>query len=288
MSADIRPGPGEMSASEAWEYAHDIERDSSKDERRITTWLIDLEGPRGQGADDEREARRRREVKLAQERVGRSDEDRMRWLLRFRSRDLADLSARDWLDLLFEILAFAAPPLARFVPCEIYLVEGEIKLDLLELRNLHAWVHSGLRGLRESPYVVEDENGVASDAPREWLVDGNVEHRFTWVNDRLVDQPSGDSGSVHNRFKAQVAGVVSRQADRIRLCQDRNCAKLFLAHKRQTYCNAKCSQKNRTRKYRARYPERISDQRHNAYVREKRQDAPNVKVARHPRKKAKP
>jgi hypothetical protein len=288
MSSDKWPEPGEMSASEEREYALDIERDSSRDERRVTTWRIDLEGPSDLGADDEREAWRRREVRLAQDRVGNSDEDRMQWLLRFGSRDLTDLSAEEWSNLLFEILVFAAQPFDRFVLCEVFLVEGEIKLDYFELRTLHAWVQSGLRGLRESPYVIVDENNVASDAPREWRVGANVEYCFTWENDRLVDKGVGDSGSTTNRFKVQLANTFARQAYRIRLCQNRDCVKLFLAHKRQIYCSGKCSDIVRKRRQRKKHLERIRNQRRAAYEREqRRRHGPKVKVARRPQR-AKP
>ncbi len=286
MSSDKWPEPGEMSPSEEREYARDIERDSSKDERRTTTWRIDLERPSDQLSDYERDIRL--EVKSAQDRVGRSDEDRMHWLLRFGSRNLTNVSAEEWWNLLFEILVFAAQPFDRFVVCEVFWMGGEIKLDLVELWRLHAWVQSGLSGLRESPYVIVDEHDIASDGPRQWRVDVNLEHCFTWENDRLVDKPVGDSGSTINRFKVQVANTFARQAYRIRLCQNRDCVKLFLAHKRQIYCGGKCSDVVRKRKQREKHPERIRNQRRAAYVREKqRLHGPKVKVERRPRK-AKP
>jgi hypothetical protein len=51
--------------------------------------LIDLDGPTGQEGElsgvDQRNRELRRLLREAQERVGKSDEDRMRWLLRFAS-----------------------------------------------------------------------------------------------------------------------------------------------------------------------------------------------------------
>jgi len=269
MTSKIRPG--EMSPGDEWASAQDTERDSRRDDERVDTWLIDLKGPSSEGAEldsfEARERELRRELKLAQVRVGRSDEHRMRWLLRF-----AALGAENSEDLRYEILTFAVPPSARFVPCEVYATSGELDLGI---GNFLQWLRSGLDTLKE---------GFLHGHPVDWSVNAPGSHHFTWRNGRLLDKPSIDDGILtEDRFKAQVCSVLTSQGHRIRFC--RKCAKLFLGQRRQAYCDPKCSQITRTKRYRERHPEKIRDQRHEAHVRKQQQHyGPKVKVARRPRK----
>jgi hypothetical protein len=268
--------PGGRSPSAPWDHAHDTERDSQGDDWRVVRWLIDLEdvdsdeGP--ESSSTEREKDLRRELRLAQNRVGSSGEDRLRWLLRFASASPAFSEEQ----LQCEILAFTVAPAARFVPCEAYVTRDEIALHPNEL---HLWVQSGLLGLKRS---------IKEGSPFQWSVRAQESHHFSWLNGRLVDQPSVDDGELGgDRFKAQVCNILVREGFRVRLCQ--NCDRFFVGYKRQTYCTPKCSNIKRTKRYRERHPERIPEQRHKAHVRKQQRlhGRPNVKVGRRPRR-AKP
>jgi len=272
MTSKKRPGAGEISPSGEREYALDIERDSLRDDWRTLTWLIDLDSPMSQDPGlsrfKQRERELRRRLRTAQERVGRSDEDRMRWLFHF-----ASLQAAAVEDLQCEIFAFAVPSTTRLIPVDVYATSGEI--NLFPEGFLH-WVCSGLGELK---------NSLVEGRPVEWSVNIQLSHRFTWLNGRLVDQPRVDEeGLTFERFKAQVCNVLNGQGHRVRLCQ--NCTELFVGRKRQTYCTAKCSQIKRTKGYRERHPDRIREQRHEAHVRQQqRRHGPKVKVTRHQRKR---
>jgi hypothetical protein len=271
MTPNYGPGRDEM---EEWDYL-DIERHARRDDERILKCVIDLDGPTDQEGELSGLEQRNRALRLllrqAQKRVGKSDEDRLRWLLRFTSP--TDEQLEDPLeDLQCEIFAFAVPPKARFVPCDVYWTTGELVFFPIEL---YAWVRSGLHGLKDS--IVEGR-------PFEWSVNAHRSHHFTWLDGRLVDRPSVDELDLtEDRFKAQVCSVLISQGHRVRLCQ--NCDRFFVGHKRQTYCTAKCSNIKRTKRYRERHPERIPEQRRKAHVRkQQRRYGPKVKVARRRRK----
>jgi hypothetical protein len=265
------PGPDEMSPREEREYAHDIERDARRDDERVVKWLIDLDDPTGQHAElssvEQREGELRRKLREAQERVGKSDEDRMRWLFHLAASRGGELEDRQC-----EIFAFAVPPNARFVPCDVYATTGELSLYPAEL---YAWVGAGLDGLKDS--IVEGR-------PFEWSVNAQESHHFTWLNGELVDRPSVDAPELtRDRFKVQVCNVLISQGQRVRLCQ--NCGKFFVGRKRQAYCTTKCSQIKRTMRYRETHPDRIREQRHEAYARKQRERlGPRVRVRKRPRR----
>jgi hypothetical protein len=271
------PGPGEMSPDEALEYAYDDWRGTRRDDDHVEKCVIDLDGPTGQEGEPGGARRTLRELRRmlreAQERVGKSDEDRMRWLLRFASLRMEQLEDFQFEDFQCEILAFALPPAARFVPCDVHAMTGE-----LTNTGGHAWVRSGLDRLKDS--IVEGRSF-------EWSVDAHRSHHFTWLDGRLVDRPSVDELDLtEDRFKAQVCSVLISQGHRVRLCQ--NCDRFFVGHKRQTYCTAKCSNIKRTKRYRERHPERIPEQRRKAHVRKQQRlhgDKVNVRknVRRRPR-----
>jgi hypothetical protein len=65
------------------------------------------------------------------------------------------------------------------------------------------------------------------------------------------------------------------QGGRFRFCAQ--CARPFVARKRQTYCTPTCSQTLRTQKYRRAHPERVRESRRATYAR--RKDAPPNRAA---------
>src|SRR5215470_388639 len=204
------PGPEDLSPSEEWVYAHEIERESRKDDWRVVGFRIDLEEPADQEANDEWVAELRRSVRLAQERIGRSDEERVRWFLRFASLNEANLSEEERRRLESEVLAFTVSPLAHSVLCEVQLSEGDPRLVSLNVLELHRWAKSGLLTQGESA------------RPPVWTIDAHVSHHFTWLDKRLVPEPPADEvlaegDLTSDRFKAQVGNLLAGQGHRVRL-----------------------------------------------------------------------
>ncbi len=75
------------------------------------------------------------------------------------------------------------------------------------------------------------------------------------------------------QFIASAFDLVALEGGKIRRCARRDCEgrKLFLPHRRQTYCSKRCSTLERTRRFRTSPPKLASrnEQRRERYAREK-------------------
>jgi len=203
----------------------------------------------------------RRNVRLALDRMGASDESKARWLLSFAAVDLTRLLPGQRLDLGWEILAFVLPPSSEVmkVPVDRH---GEIQVPV---ESLHAWLHKGVRQLQgPSPSW-----RLSTRTTLELLRHGHRLYAVSWGGDDALTRA--------DRFEAEVARVLSSLRARFRFC--RNCGQPFIARKRQAYCRQTCSQTFRTRKYRAKDPDRAREQRRRAYEQSVREThGPNVRI----------
>jgi hypothetical protein len=89
-------------------------------------------------------------------------------------------------------------------------------------------------------------------------------------------------GDWWHRFYGAVCMFLVEAGPDLRVCANATCQRLFLRAKRQEYCERRCSQRERTQRFRAKRPGRVSDLRHQSYERRQRR-APgkrNVKVRR--------
>ncbi len=191
----------------------------------------------------------RNDFEQAWNRVGKTDEERARWLLDFAARDLSALSGADWLTLRWEVFGFLYPPSGGPPPFSTDDTPGEPSCSADQVRRMHRWLRSGLERLK----LGEGHSWAVSLAttPRLMMFGGRL---MTWPD---MDVPYTES------FKLKAYEALGRQARRFRLCT--RCHRPFLARKRQGYCTKKCSQMVRTTKYRAAHRQKVNALRMRAY-----------------------
>jgi hypothetical protein len=262
----------EPDESESYAQSYEWYINALREYDRELDELILAVGPGGESAGHSglrrNEDEALRNLRLAREKVGHSDESRARWLLQFANTELTRLLPGQRLDLEWEILAFAASP---FLEVSHFLVDHKGKIQV-PVDELHGFVRGGIR------YLAGEGDGTAqlSDGTPipTWMPEVGFRPRLVRIKDRLIV----DSGSdVSFSFKAAVVRVLTSQAERFRFC--RTCGQSFIARRRQVYCRPTCSQTFRTRKFRAKDPDQTRAKRREAYERlRKKKIGPNVKI----------
>jgi hypothetical protein len=193
----------------------------------------------------------REDFEPAWSRVGKTDEERARWLLDFAARDLTALSAADWLTLRWDVFGFLYPPSGG--PPPFYsdaTPAGEPSCSENQVRIMHSWLRSGLECLTVS---------------HSWFFPIAATSRLLMLGDRLgtwfdvEDSP----GEYTNIFSLKAYEALAREAQRFRVCA--KCRRPFLARKRQAYCSKRCSQTVRTTKYRAAHRRKVNESRMRSY-----------------------
>lgn len=162
---------------------------------------------------------------------GAPDDERARWLLDFAVMDLNGLSEADWQNLYKAINAFLMAP----------TMVGEIdrKLRPRDVRALQRWLLAGLLLL--------------CDGPRAWQIARYEVLLFQWTRRRGLTQVSLRQdrlpvGATAEIFMAMTATLLVAVATRFRFCNE--CGRAFISRKSQGYCNRRCSQATRTRRFR--------------------------------------
>ena len=189
-------------------------------------------------------------------RVGKTDEERARWLVDFATRDLGALSAADWRDLRWEVFGFLYPPSGEPPPFSSGDIPGEPSCSAEQVRKMHRWLRAGLERLK-------------SGEGHSWAVHIGATRRLMMIGGHLVSwpEPAMDLQGVHTdytkSFKLRAYETLIREARRFRVCAE--CRAPFFARKRQAYCTKRCSQAVRTRKYRAGHREKVNALRMKAY-----------------------
>lgn len=194
----------------------------------------------------------RADFEPAWSRVGKTDEERARWLLDFAARDLSALTGAGWLDLRWEVFGFLYPPSGG--PPPFYsdaTPPGEPSCSENQVRTMHSWLRSGLERLKLGegyswPILI-------TATPSLMMLGG---HLVTWPH---VDPP----GEYTEPFKLKAYEALGREAQRFRVCA--KCRRPFLARKRQAYCTKRCSQSVRTGKYRATHRQKVNELRMKNY-----------------------
>src|SRR5262249_26367405 len=99
---------GRMSDDDAWErHVQEMQDEWKEFKQRLSLSVIDLDGPTS--AELNGDSQLRHELRLARDRVGRSEQERARWLVEFAKLSATRLGDGDWLNLEYEVLVFAAP-----------------------------------------------------------------------------------------------------------------------------------------------------------------------------------
>jgi hypothetical protein len=205
--------------------------------------------------------------------IGGSDPGRrLRWLLGFLEREVPD----------------GAAAVAAFRELSVFCMLGGIGTQTspreAEARD---WALMGKSSKAAS--VIQGMQALVRDALRSLVEHGRCElpfHVELWIwrpGDARLDLRAG--GPVRNRIVAAIYSLLADVgAERLGLCSNPNCRRIFVREGRQTYCGPRCSQRIRTERFKVRHPERVSDVRHE--VHERRQRArlgSRVKVERKPR-----
>jgi hypothetical protein len=196
----------------------------------------------------------RNDFEQAWSRVGKTDEERARWLLDFAARDLSALSSADWLNLRWEVFGFLYPPSGDPPPFSSGNFPDEPSCSADQVRRMHRWLRSGLERLK-------------SGEGHSWAVPLAATPRLMMFGGRLVTWPDADVPYTES-FKLKAYEALGRQARRFRVCA--KCRRPFLARKRQAYCSKRCSQTVRTTKYRAAHRQKVNESRMRAYYARRR------------------
>jgi hypothetical protein len=207
---------------------------------------------------------------------GLDAEARLRWLLRFvEQEDLRIPEAAERATLEAMIFSFSArvAPVGPHAPVKM----GELRDEVLDPQ-----------GVRVATQSVERAQRQVREALTAFAVEGKCELPFKvtgWErlkDGRVVPMVGGDWWS---RFHGAVFALVNELGARLSACANPKCHRLFLRSKRQAYCGTRCSQRERTQRFRDRHPDRVSDQRHTTYARKQRARlGKRVKVGRRSRR----
>ena len=212
---------------------------------------------------------------------GRDARSRLWWLLRFIERDLSSRDAADQAALEAMIFTFSArlagPPESG----------GVARMGALEARTLSP---SAIRGAHRR---VGDAQRTVREMLRSFATGDRCSFTLEVVgwerlpDGRVLPRIGGDWWS---RFLGAVSMLLIEAGGELRVCANEDCQRLFVRSKRQEYCDARCSQRRRTRRFRAANPERVQELRHQSHARRQRR-APgrqNVKVERRAPRHRKP
>ena len=200
------------------------------------------------------------EVYQAVLRAGGSPTHAMKWLLEFAQRDLSLLSEGDWLNLSYEVIAFARFGLLK-QPHQKTLVRRNARSsglittspeweDITEDVTLPS--KDEIAKLRR--FTWEQIEAIVQKDVADIDV-GHIRIRLkrippTWVYTRLIVD------LLESGFAFHLAHHFADQAAWIRRCPE--CTKYFLAERRnQLYCSSSCQTRMASRKYRATPPERV-------------------------------
>lgn len=180
-----------------------------------------------------------------------SPEARARWLLAFAARDLSTVSDRDWQILQRGAKAFVGGPPRRSV--SNYWSAAGANSDILQ-----GW---------------DFLNGIVGtvEAGERWIDGGNAIQGRTFFFEMTPRGLEGGTMPFQNdewlpMFITAVMDILLKDelGRRFRCC--RGCRKLLLARKGQRYCDPRCSQRFRTRKYRTGNRERFNELRRKSYA----------------------
>jgi hypothetical protein len=173
-------------------------------------------------------------LRPAQVVVGDNQEKRARWLLRFVMRDLEHLSREEMEEVSWQVSAFidSVPGATRYT---------RYPAAEAETRRCQGWLADGLGRLRRG---------------QPWRF--KVERPSTYVLDlqprRFVPIAPPDHGfrSFTDAFMAESATVLAK---RLAFCPAAGCGKPFIVYRRRMYCNKRCADRERIRRFRARNPD---------------------------------
>ena len=188
------------------------------------------------------------ELAVAFSRFGADAKARLGWLSDFVERDLTTKEAA--VEASFEALVFAFAARMGGVgpraPARMEQLSGNA-LDPRLIRQAPSTVARAQRAVRQALTAFASEGRCALPfkiVGWERLPDG-----------RVLPLVGGDWWS---RFYGAVFMLVVELGRDLRVCANPKCRRLFLRSKRQTYCGPRCSQRERTQRFREKDPQRAA------------------------------
>lgn len=189
----------------------------------------------------------------AGDRVGRAGQDRLRWLLTTVQRDLFALPDGEWDEVQDDLHAVCIAPGVQTPAHSASATDAAPpRLANDEVRVLLQNIKDGIRRFLTGP------GWVFSVARIKCLV----------TRRKRGGDPMVIEGDLKTRVLWATADLLRSHGTRIKICLE--CKRLFLPIRRQAYCAKRCSQRVRTRRFRAAQRQRAS--------RRKSQTAPQVNV----------
>lgn len=215
-------------------------------------------------------------------RVGTSLGERMRWIQDFAVRSLRrdrveDVEAARW-----EVLSFLFVPHSGLQPAPVQDVPKDLFWFVGEAHGRHPLLVErealpALNGMQQhAKKVIEDlrTKGCCNPGVRvDWL---------GWDRGRLmIESRTGHRA----RFRHAVMSTLLLAGDRLCVCRNERCRRLFVKTGRRTFCTLKCGNRARARRFARKNPERVSALKHESYAKRVRARAgrQKVKVGRRPR-----
>jgi hypothetical protein len=199
---------------------------------------------------------------------GRDTKARLRWLLNFVEQDLSPPGAAERAALATAIFIFSA----RVASPNVHAGAGMSKLDAGMFDTFP---------LRKTRPGVSDLQRAAREVLRSLATGVECRCQFEIVGwERLPDRRLLPvvGGDWRSRFLGAVAMLLVEAGPDLAVCAMEGCNRLFLRSRRQAYCSARCSQRQRTQRFRAAHPEEVRETRHQAYARHRRREPGKQKV----------
>jgi hypothetical protein len=215
-----------------------------------------------------------KQLAKAARRVGHEPGQQARWLLAFAWCDLNDskmgpsapweLRAFLWIGSQYEAWARGHPGHPRHSP-------PSEPCSLSELGSCQALLREGLRSLvYEGKWLVKVPATLQDfrwTGPPWHEPVGPWHGTLNWTQLEPVRSVAPLQADTTGLFCLRVYETLRAMASRFRVCEREKCRKPFIARKRQAYCSRPCSQAVRTRRFRARDPERVRKLRRRTYER---------------------
>jgi hypothetical protein len=175
-----------------------------------------------------------RQTALAERRMGRTPEARLRWVVEFSQLDLESLRPEERVAKGYDLRQLAVlgvpnPGVADSWVCDVGPMPDEA------LRQYQADIAQGIRGLLANP-------------PQEWSIPAPAEihiQRFSTAGARKTGFYTVRQGDERQRILGAVADLLLAAGSALRACAE--CGRPLVARKRQVYCTQSCSQRARDR-----------------------------------------
>lgn len=173
------------------------------------------------------------------ERIGKNPVERLKWILRFAQIDLPAMRPEERVALARDLALFqdlCTVQIPGPFPAVAFLSENQPPMPDATLAAIHAELADGLRALMSgAPWGISEVRQVqVIRASKE----GAPRTRF------LIAWDTG--GDIRQAVLSAVGRLITEHGQKVRACPE--CRKVFVATRRQEYCDTRCSQRVRNQR----------------------------------------